>query len=383
MLVGSTWATVKFTCDYLLYQNATSTAHHWAQFLVESIGDLEQIAAGEQPSNASMAFFSATQKSHDVFRFEIFNRDGYSQLVSDHGTIALVDLSEYSADAARSIATGRAVVSVKEGQSPDLPLFFARAYVPVVVDQRPIAIVAAYVDQTENRDNFYSTVLIGAASLCLLTGLAFAIPAIAWYRRTQEKRLADRRIRYLAHHDALTGLTNRAHLIELLEKALAVLPVRGGSIAAHFIDLDRFKEVNDTLGHDGGDFLLKTVAERLSAAVRVGDVVARLGGDEFVVVQNGIAGKDQAESFARRLAAALTAPVNFKEHEILATGSIGVAVAPEDGDNPQRLLKSAGPGALQEQGRRSRLHPVLSAGDGHRAAGANRYREDDPQCAAS
>src|SRR5580704_2254985 len=162
MLVGSTWTTVKFTCDHLLYQNATSTAQHWAQFLVESVGDLEQIAAGEQPSNASMAFFSATKKSHDVFRFEIFNRDGYSQLVSDHGKIALVDLSEYSADAARSIATGRAVVSVKEGQSPDLPLFFARAYVPVVVDQRPIAIVAAYVDQTENRDNFYSTVLIGA-----------------------------------------------------------------------------------------------------------------------------------------------------------------------------------------------------------------------------
>ena len=77
-------------------------------------------------------------------------------------------------------------------------------------------------------------------------------------------------------------------MIEKLEKALAVLPVRGGSLAVHFIDLDRFKEVNDTLGHDGGDFLLKTVAERLRAAIRVDDVVARLGGDEFVVVQTGV-----------------------------------------------------------------------------------------------
>ena len=84
-------------------------------------------------------------------------------------------------------------------------------------------------------------------------------------------------------------------MIEKLEKTLAVLPVRGGSLAVHFIDLDRFKEVNDTLGHDGGDFLLKTVAERLRAVIRVDDVVARLGGDEFVVVQTGVADKDQAE----------------------------------------------------------------------------------------
>jgi diguanylate cyclase (GGDEF)-like protein len=117
--------------------------------------------------------------------------------------------------------------------------------------------------------------------------------------------------------------------------------MRGGSLAVHFIDLDRFKEVNDTLGHDGGDFLLRTVAERLRAVIRVEDVEARLGGDEFVVVQNGIDGKDQAETFAHRLIAALAAPVKFREHEILATVSIGVALAPKDGDSAERLLKSA------------------------------------------
>ena len=83
----------------------------------------------------------------------------------------------------------------------------------------------------------------------------------------------------------MTGLANRARLIEKLDKRFAALPLRGGGFAVHFIDLDRFKEVNDSLGHDGGDFLLKTVAERLRAVTRAGDVVARLGGDEFVVVQ--------------------------------------------------------------------------------------------------
>ena len=156
-----------------------------------------------------------------------------------------------------------------------------------------------------------------------------------------EGRLAQALISHMAHHDGLTGLANRTQLVEKLESALAVLPLRGGSIAVHFIDLDRFKNVNDTLGHDGGDFLLKTVAERLRAVTRIDDMVARLGGDEFVVVQTDVKGKDQAEDFARRLITAMTAPMKFREQVIVATASVGVAVAPADGTNPERLLKSA------------------------------------------
>jgi diguanylate cyclase (GGDEF)-like protein len=109
----------------------------------------------------------------------------------------------------------------------------------------------------------------------------------------------------------------------------------------HFVDLDRFKKVNDTLGHDGGDFLLKTAAERLRSVTRVGDVVARLGGDEFVVVQTGVSSKDQADDLARRLTSAVTAPMKFRGQSIIAAVSVGVALAPEDGDDPERLLKSA------------------------------------------
>ena len=340
-LTGGTLLTVKITTDYLLYQEATVTARNWARFIAESISDLEHIAAGEQPSVASMAFFQATRKAGQVFRWEIFNQEGYSQLAADRDTIALVNLSEFSAEAAKSVRLGHPIVDVRQGTSADLPSFFGQAYVPVIVNGHAIAVVAAYVDQTETRDRFSSTFLLAAASLCLLMGLGFAIPAVAWYLRTKEKQLADRRIRFLAHHDALTELTNRPYLIEKLEKALAVLPVQGRILAVHFIDLDHFKEVNDTLGHDGGDFLLKAVAERLRAVVRVDDIVARLGGDEFVVVQAGIADGDQATEFAQRIIGALTAPIQFKEHEILTTVSIGVALAPRDGNSPERLLKSA------------------------------------------
>jgi len=341
ILVGGTWVAVKVTTDHLLYQNATSTARRWAQYLTENVNDLEQIAAGEQPSAADMVFFQAIRRPSQVFRYEIFNRQGYSQLVADRDKVTLVDVSEYSTEAARSIDTGQPIVDAKEGASSDFPSYFAQAYVPVLVDNRPIAIVAAYVDQTEQRDSFYHTFLIAAASLCLLTGLSFAVPAFAWYRRTREKQRADRHIRFLAQHDALTGLINRGHLTERMDGALRLLAEDAVGLAVYFLDCDRFKQVNDTWGHDGGDFLLNTIAERLRSVASPCDLIARLGGDEFVLVRSDVGGRDLAAAFAQRVVAALAVPLRFKGHEIHISVSVGVALAPRDGQSPERLLKSA------------------------------------------
>src|SRR6202041_1580929 len=162
------------------------------------------------------------------------------------------------------------------------------------------------------------------------------------FRQTAiDRKKADRRIGFLAHHDVLTGLANRASLIDRMNAALVSSAAQRGHLAVHFIDLDHFKQINDRFGHDGGDFLLKTIAERLRAVTRADDIVARLGGDEFVVVQTAIKSKDQVEDFARRLTSAVTAPMTLKEQEIVATVSVGVALAPADGTNPERLLKSA------------------------------------------
>ncbi len=190
--------------------------------------------------------------------------------------------------------------------------------------------------------------------------MSFGIPAIAWYRRTKEKHSAERRIRFLAHHDVLTGLANRASLIDRLSAVLTASVEQRGHLAVHFIDLDHFKEINDRFGHDGGDFLLKTIAERLRAVTRTDDIVARLGGDEFVLVQPNISGREQAEEFAHRLSSALAEPMRLKEHELFTTVSIGVALAPADGDTPERLLKSADLAVYKGKARGPKLRPVLS-----------------------
>jgi diguanylate cyclase (GGDEF)-like protein len=340
MLLGGTWATVEVTINHLLNQNAKDTAHDWAGFLAANVTDLDKIAAGEQPSATSLAFFQATRKAGKIFRYVIFNREGYSQLLSDGDGTVLVSLSEFSIEAARAAATGESVIDTKN-HSAEMPSYFAEAFVPIAVGGQPVATVAAYVDQTDQRNEFFYDFLLAAAVLCLLTSLSFGIPAVAWYQRTKEKQRAERRIRFLAHHDVLTGLANRASLIDRLSALLAASVEQRDHLAVHFIDLDHFKEINDRFGHDGGDFLLNTVAGRLAAATRSEDIVARLGGDEFVLVQPNISDREQAEEFAHRLSSAVSQPMRLKQHELFTTVSIGVALAPADGNTPERLLKSA------------------------------------------
>jgi len=341
VLVGGTYVIVKQTTDYLLYRDATRAAELWANYLADNVGDLEQIAAGKAPSPASLTFLATVRTSGLVFRYAIYNRDGYPMLVVDRDKVTSVNRSEVNPIAVEAVKSDKAIVDAKEGRVAGEPAYLAQAYVPALVNGKPAAVIAAYVDLSVERQTYFWSFLLAAVSLCVLTALSFSVPAIAWYRRTREKEQADRRIQFLAHHDVLTGLANRERLIDHLEASLALISSNSHLVAVHFIDIDHFKQVNDTFGHDGGDFMLATIGERLRAMTRVEDMVARLGGDEFVVVQSSFAEKRQAEEFSRRLAMVLQAPMRFRDHEIAPTFTIGVAVAPADGTNAERLLKSA------------------------------------------
>jgi diguanylate cyclase (GGDEF)-like protein/PAS domain S-box-containing protein len=155
-----------------------------------------------------------------------------------------------------------------------------------------------------------------------------------------ERKQAEARIAYMAQHDALTGLPNRVLFHERLDEALSQLPRRGGLLAVHCLDLDHFKSVNDTLGHPLGDELLREVAERLKDNLRDRDLVARLGGDEFAIIQN-IAHPNQASDLAAKLIAAISASYDLQGHEIIIGGSIGIALAPGDGNAADVLLRNA------------------------------------------
>ncbi len=165
---------------------------------------------------------------------------------------------------------------------------------------------------------------------------------------SEHKRIEEQ-IRRLAYYDALTNLPNRISFKERMQDLLA-RAARGGQLAAvMFIDLDRFKTINDTLGHTVGDSLLQEIAQRIRTCVRGGDAiarsadgaVARLGGDEFVVALHDISQPEDAARVARRMLAALAEPCHIEGHEIFASASIGVSVYPHDGEDLETLLKNA------------------------------------------
>ncbi len=145
----------------------------------------------------------------------------------------------------------------------------------------------------------------------------------------------------MAHHDSLTDLANRVLFREHVEQALARARRYDEGFAVICLDLDRFKDVNDTLGHPVGDMLLKAVADRLRGCVRESDVVARLGGDEFAVLEIGSGLPSHVGILAGRIVEALGAPFDLDGHEVVVGASLGVAVAPADGADPDQLLKNA------------------------------------------
>ena len=156
-----------------------------------------------------------------------------------------------------------------------------------------------------------------------------------------ERKAAEERIHYLAYYDSLTGLPNRALLYKLVDQALVEARRNRLHGALLFVDLNRFKPINDSLGHGVGDHLLQLIAERLRVAVRNEDVVARLGGDEFVVALFDIARREHAAIVAQKLIAALDPPFLVGEHELKVGAAIGVSVYPRDGNDTESLLRMA------------------------------------------
>lgn len=156
-----------------------------------------------------------------------------------------------------------------------------------------------------------------------------------------QRKLDEERIRYQANYDALTGLPNRALFLDRLNQAVSVSARSGQRVGLMFIDLDGFKLVNDTLGHDIGDRLLQEAGARLSSCVRSYDTVARLGGDEFTIIMPNLGDGQSAAPVAQRIIDSLEQPFDLVGQEALVSASIGITVFPDDAADAQTLLKNA------------------------------------------
>jgi len=215
------------------------------------------------------------------------------------------------------------------------------AFVPVMEGDKLARVYALSVDQTAaaSLTNLALTAVTLTTSLLIVMG--FSVPAAIASRRIRERWLAEDKIRFLAMHDSLTGLPNRVQFNQYLERAVTRAKRHGNLMAVLCLDLDRFKDVNDTLGHATGDALLEEVSARLKENTRDVDLVGRLGGDEFAIVAEELNTPEDAMRLARRVCTALGAGYQVNGHEVTTSASVGIALGPVEHERIDVLLKNA------------------------------------------
>jgi len=182
--------------------------------------------------------------------------------------------------------------------------------------------------------------------------LAYVAHDVSLRRKAEQQLIENQhRLDRMAHHDQLTGLPNRHYLTAFLPDAISEAEAAGTKLGVVFLDLDRFKHINDTRGHETGDKLLQEVAARLRAVVRETDVVIRMGGDEFVVVFRNVKSYDEVTAGAGRIIETLNRPIIIDQHPLQTTGSVGVSLFPRDGSNMVELLKHSDTAMYQAKDR--------------------------------
>ena len=326
LLVGGAYLLASATIDRLIRKDAETTGTLWAADFAKRLEDLPAILAGQPPSPESLAFMVNASQLGNVFRFKLFDARGRQLLASDELAAGpkAEQLGTHNPSAAKVLGSGRAHSEMKTGRSPDRPPVFVEAYVPVLSEGRLTAVTEVYVDQTEKLAVYQAHMAWATVGLVGLVGLAFALPAAGFFWRSRQKRKADERISFLAHHDEMTGLANRSTFMAALDAAIEAARVGHEPLVVFYIDVDRFKDINDSLGHDVGDGLLRVVARRLRAITDPRDLVARIGGDEFAIVRDSIRDNASAERFAQELIATLATPCQANGHDVTTTASIGI-----------------------------------------------------------
>jgi diguanylate cyclase (GGDEF)-like protein len=341
--IALTWQ----AANHLLRQDLRADALEWGRYLRDHVDGLEDIVTTGELPDSSFETFAAAAELGGIFNYNLFDETGQvvfrSSIAMDGGPPGSHHRPGHDLEMVRKVMSEQeAVVELSDREErPGWPALFGVVYLPVMVDGVPRGVIEIYVDQSAKGERYHREFIFFATGLALLILLAATLPAVLVWRKTLERRRAEQRLQEMAHHDPLTKLANRADFRRRLEHALGRLGRELPMIALFWIDLDRFKTINDALGHPVGDELLCQVAARLKQCLRVDDTVARLGGDEFAILLTAGRHRNQAAALARRLVERLAEPFHIGGHYVAVGASIGVVLAPDDGIDADDLLKKA------------------------------------------
>ncbi|MEL6965442.1 MAG: diguanylate cyclase, partial [Pseudomonadota bacterium] len=340
--VALTWQ----AAAHLLRYDAQIEARDWVKDLTASVNDLDLMLATGFLSPLSRRALHDAGGRQDVTFFRLYDQFGQPiyQSLPDHeeppiailtgGTIGAADETQRDGDDASFAGEGQS------GARSEPPIH-GRIVLPFETGSGVQGVAEVYLDQSAKAEFYRQAFLAFVGGLVLLILIAMALPMTMVWRKSRERELAERRLQDLAHTDPLTGLGNRMHFRERLDDALAVASDGERVTALFWLDLDRFKTINDALGHPIGDALLCQVADRLRHCLEDDGTIARLGGDEFALLLSGDFCDNEAARLAQRLIQVLAVPFDVEGHHVVIGVSIGVVFAPRDGNATDDLLKKA------------------------------------------
>lgn len=382
----ATHQTERLAQDYNEAMGQVFTNQLWPAFagLVEGSSGRSGDALRADPRLANLqARTSGLMRDSHIIKVKIYNRDGVTVFSSDPRQIGedkKTNAGFLAAMQGRIVSelTHRNKFDGFEGTLSDLDVI--SSYLPVLIDGQTLGVLELYQDVTHSIRGlgqvllevmlFGSLVMVGLYLMQLivvryaqnvlhnqaarLLEANEALDARVAARTVElgsindqlqeevgERKRAETRLEHLAHHDPLTGLPNRLLFTRQLPRSVSNAQRHKQQVAVLFIDLDRFKEVNDTMGHSAGDELLREVSARLSQHLRSGDLLARLGGDEFVCVLENLQAPFEASQVAEKLITCVASPITLRGHEVSISASIGISLFPADGTTPDDLLRAA------------------------------------------
>jgi len=277
--------------------------------------------------------------SHRVLRYELYDQKGGLDFTSGLSGLKLDD--EFATLLARPSSEALSIALYKSQDGAE-PTNFASLTLPLAVNGEPRGTLVVYLDQSDQAAvlaNYFDWVV--GITLALL-GAGIAVPAAFAWMRGRERRKAEEQLRYLEEHDALTDLANRKAFVDSLTAAIGRMQRDRTHIAVLCLDIDKFKEINEAADHSGGDQVLRDIGGRIQSTLRGNDLIARLAGDEFAIALVDITNLGDVMAFMNRLVEALRRPLQVAGKEMLVTTSVGIALAPADGDTAATMLRHAG-----------------------------------------
>ena len=337
-----------------LQDSAEASGLRWSHFAAGTVPDLDRAFAGKGFTPAARDQLLRLRKAAGAFRFKFFDPAGELILVSDELDVPEIvrirsaedGIGNHGGNGKKSdirsqVLSGVNHIELKREQRADRPAVYSEVYVPVLRGQVVLGVVEVYVDQTEEARAIANAFFRVATAVAVLIGLMLLAFGYQFWQRLRAQRQAEAQVHYMAHHDALSGAMNRSSFNEALNRATGQRAAGGPGFSLLCIDLDHFKEVNDTLGHAAGDEVLRVATQRLREAVREGDAVARLGGDEFAVLLVGVTSEAAVSPLAQRVVKLLAEPYDVAGQRVICGGSVGAAIHGVDGTDQAELLHKA------------------------------------------